>query len=787
MSPRSSSIIAVLLGLALVGSACPEVEDSFPRSDRDETPDGGIDDDDAAPPVPPTITITTADPTVDIIGPLDVGFIIGDPDSTEVQVHVFYGHDSPDAADRPATLVDATGGSMTLVTAEQSPMQVQAGITWDTHADVPTVAASVYLLLCPIDAEGNEGECAQHPAGDGLRIRNFVIGEATGAFCSPGVIETIEFVEGKAIVPLGTEECPVVKISSPAEEDDFAARFELILVNSLPNDVNFRISITTRPGDPGTLPKGLNPPEAARRVLPPSGNERMTNRPQRFRSAPPALAAGGGSAPRQFGACPDAVTEDDIGGDDRTFRIRETILAGSPRATIGASLMALSANVAVYVDDATPIDFDADCSDPNNPVVPSNLPAYGFTNCDLQGVLDLVELNHWPTLTTFFGGPPDRDCNCRVDVLVSHRLNGLTLTNNVGWDDSEVIRSFAEPEIDHCLSDAGLNPGSNEQEILYVYAPDPSGLWNSTEIEVQDYIAESLNAQLGEGLQRIFTHDVVGAPCPAGTEFAPPVCKEDAPGDDDDDSGVDDDDDSGTDDDDVVEPDDDDSTADDDDSAGDDDDSADDGPPDPTGVASRWDDWLIDGMGLLAADLTGYGSEHHQQAWVYLDRTQLMPLTRDNTLEDFADRGNAYLMCRYLYDLYGEDLFEPLMYGGRNSGIGSVEFVTGADFDEFVLQWATALVVSGRDHPDGGPLVNNAVVTNVPDSGTFGVTDPSNPQPGEPAGANGYQSGFNVRGYNYTYRGGSDANGPTEVVEERVYAENIDPSFYHPQIGRAHV
>jgi len=770
---QTGSILAIAFLVAAAG--CPSIPDPFSRGEREDTPSEGDDDDSAdAVPQAPRVLVTTIDPTVTISGPLEVGLIVEDPDSSEVTVHVFFGHDSPDAADQRATLVEAAGESFDVVTGD-APMQVQHGITWDTHADVPTVADSVYLLFCPIDAEGLEGECTPYPTGDGIRITNFVIGEATGAFCSPGVIEAIEFHEGRAIVPLGTADCPVVKMSEPAEEDDFAARFELLLVNPLPNDVNFRVALTTRPGDPDLPPGGIRPPGQAQQ-RPATGPGFADEPAPGRRTAPPMQDAWSGSAAREFGSCPDAAEVVDIGSDARSFSIRQTIVQGSPRTTVGATLMALSANVAIYVDDATPIDFDADCSDPNNAIVPSALPAYGFTNCDLQGVLDLVEQNHWPTLTTFFGGPPDRDCNCRVDVLVTHRLNGLSLTNSVAWDDTEVIRSFAEPEIDHCIGDAFLNPGSNEQEILYVYAPDPTGLWNSTTIAIQDYVAESLNAQLGEGLQRIFTHDIVGAPCPAGTEFDPPICKEDGPPGDDDDAV--DDDDSAMDDDDVVEP------GDDDDSAGeegDDDDSADTGLPDPTGEPSRWDDWLIDGMGLLAADLTGYGSEHHQQAWVYLDRSSLMPLTRDNTLEDYADRGNAYLMCRYLYDLYGPDLFAPLMWGGQPSGIASVEFVTGADFEDFVLQWATALMISGREHPDGGQLVNNAVVSNVPDAGTFGVFDPANPQPGEPAGANGYQSGFNVRGYNYTYVGGSDPAGPTEVVEERVFAENIDPYLFHPQ------
>ncbi|MBC8240296.1 MAG: hypothetical protein H8E30_07460, partial [Alphaproteobacteria bacterium] len=172
-------------------SGGPWVPDPFARRGAREPAPEAADDDGSAPPaaVPPRVIVSTPDPSVSISGQLEIGLIVEDEDSSEVTVYVFFGHDSPEAADSPATLVEAAGESFEVVTGP-APMQVQHGITWDTHSDVPTLADSVYLLLCPIDAEGNEGECTQYPAGDGIRVTNFVIGDATGAFCSPGVIET---------------------------------------------------------------------------------------------------------------------------------------------------------------------------------------------------------------------------------------------------------------------------------------------------------------------------------------------------------------------------------------------------------------------------------------------------------------------------------------------------------------------------------------------------------------------------------------------------------------------
>ena len=112
--------VAAATGLLCL-TGCLELDDRFPRAQRDDpTPQGVDDDDDSAPtgPLPPRVTVATADPTVTISGPLEIGLLVEDDDSTEVTVHVFYGHDSPDAADREATLVDATTESTTVVTVE---------------------------------------------------------------------------------------------------------------------------------------------------------------------------------------------------------------------------------------------------------------------------------------------------------------------------------------------------------------------------------------------------------------------------------------------------------------------------------------------------------------------------------------------------------------------------------------------------------------------------------------------------------------------------------------------
>jgi hypothetical protein len=183
-------------------------------------------------------------------------------------------------------------------------------------------------------------------------------------------------------------------------------------------------------------------------------------------------------------------------------------------------------------------------------------------------------------------------------------------------------------------------------------------------------------------------------------------------------------------------------------------------------------------MGLLAADLTGFGAVAYQEAWIYLDRSHLQPLTAPNSLADFQDRGGQYLFARYLHDLYGDSMIAGIL-SATTTGAASIEGVTGVPFAEFVADWAMALTVSGRLNSGGGVLVLDAALPNFRQPIFLSVSDVA--VPGDPLGANGFQQGFNVRGPNLTFTGGSAPDGPTELEHLRVVATNLDVSVYHPQ------
>lgn len=727
-APAIAAVLALLAGC----EGCEPIEVTFPVADDDdatEPPDDDSADDDSAEPhhVAPAIEIVAVEPPADemMAGLVTVSLALFDPDSATVTVEVTWSAQGPDGPFSPATLEGEPGSEATFVVDGAPPIEGEPGsIAWNTLADVPMSAVGAALQLCPVDGEGTDGACV---VLSGL----LVVNEATswpGSFCQPGHVEWTDWIAGQSLVPLSDGECTNYMSSNPPSPSDFAARFMVVLVNPNAGDVGFTISANDALAALGGHPPGPPPrqrPREAAAAAAAHGRSGGAGRPM-----PGALLTGDPFAPAPAGSrpklpprspppadeCVADVGPEDVGAEQRTFDLREDI--DSPdRVTVGVNLQALGEHVAVWVDNETPIDFDSDCDDSGNMVETSPLPAFGFDNCDLAAVVEAFDTNIFPNVTGRFGLPSDVDMNCRVDILLSHRLNRLALTDSDPSNDRHLVRSFAEPEIDLWASDLVINPSSNEGETLYVFAPDPVGFWNAQTVPLDGYLDVQLAGQMTTALHRIVSYAAhVG------------VSEQ------------------------LLEP------------------------GEPAGTPQ--DDWLDDAMGLLAADLCGFGAIAFRDAWIYLDRPHLVPLLAGNSLSDFEDRGGQYLFGRYIADVFGEEAISAIA-ASPESGIESVEAATGMAFDDLASSWAAAMAASGLQTPWGGQLVPDESVPNFQASTTVVVPDP--PAPGDLVGAAGFQQGFDLHGINRTFVGGSDPSGPTELPDLLVLADNLDPLVYHPQ------
>ena len=766
-----SWMVALLASLAMLAGGCQQLpEDIFKRVDDDDTP---ADDDDTTPTdddddstedpgQPPVLTLVDPDPSADppafLTGTVPFTFELDDPDSTSITVTVNF---TPlDGAPTPATLLGADPVA-NQIEYETTPFfsGFTGGVDWDTVADVPASAAGVQVEFCPVDAEGNAGECETWPNDVGVDVIN-APPTTTGAFCQPGDLEEVEFDAGETLITLSDGECLNYQLTQPeSTPDDFSAQFLLVFVNPNSDAVNFEITWADDPDNLDTGPDPVDDDDAADdddsaaddddsaapelRGGPLShksfkhdafGNRAWTPAVHRGPSFGPRASSLGDDLPDVkvpfSSTCAENLDQNDVHQDEQTFFFRSDLEVESERSATDATLRALGDTVSIYVDNETPLDIDRDCDDPDNEIEIDPNFAEGFTSCHLEAMVDVVDNNLVPTLTSVFGDLPDVDNNCRVTIFLSSRMNRLTLDTDAS---NRVIKSLAEPDIDLWQADNDLNPGSNEEEVLYVYAPDPLGLANQdAPVALADYLNYDLAGQIAFQMQKMISyaaHRGVG-------KF-------------------------------LLEPD------------------------NPIDVARdpAEEDWLDDGMGLLAADLTGFGAIAHPDAWIYLDRTHIQSPLDNNTLIDFQDLGDNYLLVRYIYDLLGPASVWDILHAGETNEVGDVITTQGLDsltavlgveeFSEFALQWALAMAVSNRTNILGGPLVLEADVPPYDVPTAVSVPNPDVPVPGELYGANGFQQGFQIRGINHTFTDGSNPAGPTELPGLRVRTENIDPLVFH--------
>jgi len=763
------ALLSLLLGLS--GCSCDGDSDfCFTCGDDDDNGgDDDDDDDDDSTPAPgtPRIELVTVEPNEPpISGVVAFSYRVNDSDSDGYTVIAEFGTTGESSAFQPAALVDEFGlplasNEVVVGGIEDAPPVVdhEGTIKWNSTANIVETDAGIFRI-CVEDPEGNVSDpCATWPEEGGIDVENEDL-EDLGAFCQPGDINQTVWIAGRSVVPLSNTEvtppCLNYQGNSPPQPTDFSAQFLMVFVNPEPDAVGFSIRTTDEPPDLG---EGGGDPHMRRRgpvvaKLPDISTARFQ---------PTNSQRSSGSAGREL-CNADALVAAHVHNDPRTFNFRDTIEEGSERSSRGANLRALGENIAIYVDNETPIDIDTDCDTvaPDNydnttgqatqswhPCTPGdcvpddveewpNGVAAGFDNCDLDQVVGIVETNIYPKLTGNFGLPSDVDGNCRVTVFISHRVNLLTESGEGGAEAKPLVKSFTEPEIDLWQSHIQLNPNSNEQEMIFLYAPNPVGYWGDEIVLLDSYLNYEVAGRISVALQELIsynTHRDVGK--------------------------------------DLLDP----------------------GSPDDLGRPPAEEDWLLDAMSLLAADVTGFGAIAYSDAWIYQDASYLMPLISNNSLQDLGNRGAQYLFARYLHDLYGDEIIwqivnsvdaegEPLLddAGSPTRGVDTIMALTEVDeFAEFALQWGTAMAVSGMTNEVGGQLVFDTDIPNYETSTTAVVSDPASPAPGELWGANGFQLGYNVRGFNRTYSGGTNPAGPTEEELALTRTENLDYMLFHPQ------
>jgi len=658
----------VLALAAVLLAGCPprpELVEPPPEPVRPEAGPAWNDDDDASP-APITRLAPNRPPRVEVVdrsfapGQMIIDLLVSDPDSLEISVTVVR---FTDEGDEVGATLEGVDGSAVGVLSDGPLDQEPIRVVWLASVDLAN-GGDLSLRFCPVDAQGNPGVCKDLPPP---QINDL------GSFCQPGHVEPMSWSGGTAIVPLSGGGCLNYAEQDSPSPSDYAARFLLVLVNPHPDPVVLS-AVTT---GASTDEDPTSPPESDTPPVP-------------------------GPPPEPVG-CAWQVFEEDIGGHEISWALRSSLGDGALRAVHGATLQALGDHVAVYVDDATPFAADEDCEDETNPIE-----AGPFTTCHLDEFVQIFDINLVPNITDHFGPLSDVNSDCRIDVVVTHRLNQLTDNSQEPQHQGELVTALTEPETDLVASTFGAP--SSEREVLFVASPDPLALWSDVPVPAEEWhqtVAPGVARAIYELVSFAGYRGVVGL-----------------------------------------------------------------------GPSSDWtpaqDDWLQDGLSMLAADLCGFGQDHHAEAWTYLDAPDLVSLTADDATFGFEDRGGQYLFASWLYQLFGTADWplhpEP---GDELRGAAQLAARTGIDFDDLVLSWAAATGVSGRRNSAGQQLVPQFLIPNLAEPTFVTVPDPENPLSGELAGADGHQRGFDVRGMNLQHL-------PDGTIGE-VRTTGPDPRIFHPQ------
>jgi hypothetical protein len=510
-------------------------------------------------------------------------------------------------------------------------------------------------------------------------------GDDSGLLDAPGDVETWSSDAESAVVDL---------TDASSDESNQDADFYVVIVNSGEADLGYQLWYT-------------NADAAARPSVTPPKHPRSS---PRSRSFVPAHVVP--DMPVFETVTPYA--EGDIGIATQEFHVRDDMDHADSYAVVDATLWAIGTSVAIWVDNDAAIDWDYTCDGVVDEIDPRN--AYGFDNCDLGDIATIVDANIYANLTTLFGVPSDVNGDGRVTVLITPVLNAMPRNAEDPDVRDSIVASYADPAVDLSPYDPTSNPGSNEQEVIYVFAPDPNGYYNAFHrTSVEEYTSMSLAGQTAQMLEHLISynyHVISGESTPEESWV---------------DAGL------GT------------------------------LAADLTGFgavfyAEAWD--YLDApylYALTSMEDSGEVVPTAPKGAQYLFFRWLVDVWGTSVLADLTQTTDT----------------------GVTNVENAVSTVSGgtASMNDLVLQWQIAMLTTGITQSDGSTALVDA--TDWPPFAAATIIDAPPESPGSYYGANGYQMGLNLNGDNLMMTGGT-TDSPTESVDDRVRLGNTDHLTYVP-------
>lgn len=107
--------------------------------------------------------------------------------------------------------------------------------------------------------------------------------------------------------------------------------------------------------------------------------------------------------------------------------------------------------------------------------------------------------------------------------------------------------------------------------------------------------------------------------------------------------------------------------------------------------------WLNEGLSHLAENLCGYETQNIARVKLYLHGQAHTGTSLVQGPATLAERGAAYLFCRYLADRWPGNAFTRSLIGGPAAGPANVAQATWESFAQLFKDWVAALYLDDRD------------------------------------------------------------------------------------------
>ncbi len=528
----------------------------------------------------------------------------------------------------------------------------------------------------------------------------------TPYFEAPGDTVTFQDDDGDAEIDLSD------RSESPGSNQD--QEFFLVIVNTGSDDLGYQLRYDV-PSEEDTGDAGAEgPAPRAARPAPPRTRAHASAFRQNLRNARAASRLSNVQPPA---APPPPLETSDVGVARQEFRVRDSLTDDSSFDLVDAKLWALGDTVAIWVDDDVAIDWDYECDGVVD--VADSRNAYGFDNCDLQVIADIVDTNIVPNVRALYGFESDENGDGKISVVITPVLNYMTQFSDEEDVAGSLVGSYADPEVDLTEFDVQDNPMSDEQEVIYVHAPDPYGFLNAfSPVTIEAYTDVGLASEIARAFTRLVVYNNMVLGDGPGEMQQTWVVEGLA------------------------------ALA-----------------ADVTGFGSVnypavWD--YLDAPHLyslvveddVSAISSGsvWGAQYLFFRWLHE--------TQESTNTDY------------------DSIFQEILVS--NPGSEGIASVCGSTMEELVVQWQVALLTTGVTDSEGNPLLDEASPDNEDElrwppyaEATTATAPTENPSSGDFYGANGYQLGVNVRGVNVTMEGGTTTT-PTEDYDSRVTTSGTD-------------